>query len=283
MRRRVMRTLAVGVAAFGAVVLLRRDNAMRRTLKRASKEAGRRVRRLRGSAEGARYRIAGRRPDPDVSDDVLTQRVRSVLGPLEKQRDLPRVHVMCEDGFVLLHGEVPSEGDISKIERRVLEVSGVRSIESFLHLGLGHGTTRPSAGRAAQATRPSDAMRELLRAAQDAGAPENSAVLAVRAVLGAFTDRIPENERRQLLSHLPLDARALAGPPRRGGAAPRVRTVPELVARVIAHGGIDPERAGAITEAVLGRLRTLVPEEAGDVAAVLPHDLRALWASALPA
>jgi uncharacterized protein (DUF2267 family) len=126
-------------------------------------------------------------------------------------------------------------------------------------------------------------MRELLQAAQDAGAPEGTAVLAVRAVLGAFTERIPEDEREQMLSHLPLDARALAGPPRRCGATSRIRSVPELVGRVIAHGGVDPERAGVITEAVLGHLRTLVPEEAVDVAAVLPHDLRALWLNAVPA
>ena len=283
MRKHVMRTLAVAVAALGAVVLVGRDTSVRHALRRARDKAGRRARYLCGAAQGARYRIAGRRPDPNVSDDVLTQRVRSALGPLEKQRDLPRVHIMIEDGLVLLHGEVPSEDDAYEIERHVLEVSGVRSIESFLHTGLTSGTTRPSAGRAAQATQPSDALRALLQAARDAGAPEDSTTLAVRAVLGAFTDRIPEDERRQLLSHLPLDARELAGPPRRGGAAPRLRTVPELVASVTAHGGIDPERAGAITEAVLGRLRTLVPEEASDVAAVLPDDLRVLWTNAVPA
>jgi uncharacterized protein (DUF2267 family) len=172
---------------------------------------------------------------------------------------------------------------VSEIERRVLEVSGVSSIESYLHVGLATGTTRPSAGRAAHAEQPSDARRALLQAARDAGASPDDAVVAARAVLGAFTDRIPEDERGQLLSHLPRDARALAGLPRRSGTPSALRTVGELVASVTERGGISPERAETITEAVLGRLRTLVPEEAADVAAVLPPDLRALWTNAVPA
>jgi uncharacterized protein (DUF2267 family) len=101
--------------------------------------------------------------------------------------------------------------------------------------------------------------------------------------LGAFSDRIPEDEREHLLSHLPRDARALAALPRRSGAPSALRTAGELVASVTESGGINPERAEDITEAVLGRLRTLVPEEAADVAAVLPPDLRALWTNAVPA
>ena len=280
--RFTIRTLAVGAAVVGGVVLLTTDTA-RRAARRAGSNVERRVRYLRGVAEGAAYRIRGRRPDPDVSDDILTQRVRSALGGLEKRRDLPHVHVMVADQLVLLHGELPTAEDVREIERRVLEVSGVRSIESYLHVGLTRGTTRPSAGYAAQAAQPSAALRALLGAARDAGASEENTALAVRGVLGAFTDRIPDDEREQLLSHLPVDARELAGPPRRGGAPSRLRTVPELVASVTARGDIDPERAGAITEAVLGRLRTLVPEEAADVSAVLPDDLRALWSNAAPA
>lgn len=283
MRRFVLRTMAIGGAAFGAVVLFGRNTSTRRVVRHVGQKAGRRARYLRGVADGARYRIRGRRPDPHVSDDILSQRVRSALGRLEKQRDLPRVHVMVEDQLVLLHGDVPTADDVYEIERQVLTVSGVRSIESYLHVGLTHGTTRPSEGHAAQAEQASDALRALLQAARDGGASEDDAVASVRAVLGAFIERIPEDEREQLLSHLPRDARDLAGPTRRDGAPSPLRTVPELVASVTARGGISPERANTITEAVLGRLRILVPEEAADIAAVLPYDLRTLWTNAVPA
>ncbi|MCZ7527213.1 MAG: DUF2267 domain-containing protein [Acidimicrobiia bacterium] len=61
-----------------------------------------------------------------------------------------------------------------------------------------------------------------------------------------------------------------------------MKTVPELVAAATARGGMRPERAEAIAAAVLGTLRELVPEEAGDVAAVLPEELRRFWATAVP-
>jgi uncharacterized protein (DUF2267 family) len=283
MRKLVRRTLAVGVATASAAALLRPDTSLGRALRRASHRAEQRIRYVRGAAQGARYRLAGRHPDPNASDDVLTQRVRSVLGPLEKRRDLPHVHVMVEDGVALLHGELPTEDDVNTIELRAMEVSGIDSLVSFLHVGLAAGTTRPSAGRSARRARDSDQLQALLRAAEDAGIPEDRARAAVRAVLGAFTERIPEAERRQLLSHLPLDARTLAEPPRHRGGRKRVRTLPDLVASVTEHGYDDMSHAAALIEAVLGRLRTLVPEEANDVAAVLPEELRTLWNNAVPA
>jgi uncharacterized protein (DUF2267 family) len=97
-------------------------------------------------------------------------------------------------------------------------------------------------------------------------------------VLATFTDRIPADEREQLLAHLPVDARQLAGPPRHHGNAPsRARTVADLAAAVSAAGAVDAEQATAVTESVIACLHSLVPEEAHDVAAVLPPDLRALW------
>ena len=47
----------------------------------------------------------------------------------------------------------------------------------------------------------------------------------------------------------------------------------------MAEGRIEPDRAEAITRAVVATLRTLVPDEARDVAAVLPNELRELWDS----
>jgi uncharacterized protein (DUF2267 family) len=240
------------------------------------------LRYVRGVADGAVYRIRGRHPDPTVSDDVLADRVRSTLGLLEKRRDLPRVHVMVEERMVILHGEVPTADDLFAVEDQVLGVAGVSSVESYLHVGLSRGTTRPSTGRAVQAEQRSDAWRALVQAARDGGAAEREAVAAARTALSAFTDRIPAGEREQLLGHLPRDARALAAPPRRSGVPSRLRTMSELVAIVGARSAIDAERADAITRAVLRRLRDLVPEEAADVAAVLPADLRAMWDAAPP-
>ena len=149
MRKSTRRVVTAGVVIASVVAALDRNGSVRRALRHARDDVSRRVRYLQGAAEGARYRIAGRRPDPNVTDDVLTQRVRSALGPLEKQRDLPRVHVMVEEGIVLLHGEVPSEHDMSAIERRVMEVSGVRSVISYLHIGLDawHDTALDRPGR----------------------------------------------------------------------------------------------------------------------------------------
>ena len=61
-----------------------------------------------------------------------------------------------------------------------------------------------------------------------------------------------------------------------------MRTVPELVAEVAASSpeGIPPERRSQVVEAILRALRSLVPNEAADITAVLPHDLRDFWEAA---
>ncbi len=143
-----------------------------------------------------------------------------------------------------------------------------------MHHGLTRGDSRPSQGALAQS--PSAALTTLLETAREAGAHEPG--LAVHAVLCGFGDRIPSDERGQMLAQLPADVRALmTGPRRHGESVPRLRTIPQLVAAVVAGGGIESDRADAITRAVIATLRTLVPDEARDVAAVLPADLRDLW------
>ena len=284
MRKLMTRGLAVTAAALGAVVVFGRNTPVGRGLQHAAREGGRRLRYLPGWWQGVRYQLAGAAPDPAVSDDVLADRVRSMLGPLEKRLDVPRVHVSCDGHVVLLNGEVPTAEDAAAIERAVRRTSGVRGVESYLHVGLGAGAERPSVGRAASEAAPSDAMRQLQNAARDAGASTQDAPVAVRAVLSALADRLPEDERDQFLAQLPADVRQLAGPPRRHGERiTRLRTVPELVAAVVAGGGVEADGAEEITRSVLGRLRLLVPHEAHDVAAVLPEDLRRLWTSAIPA
>jgi hypothetical protein len=103
--------------------------------------------RTHGRFRGLLYRLFGRRPDPEVDDRTLADRVRSELGPLEKRLDVPHVHVMVEDHVVLLHGEVEWPHEAASIEEAVRRVSGVRRVESHLRTGTLPSNLRPSAGR----------------------------------------------------------------------------------------------------------------------------------------
>lgn len=257
-----------------------RDTPGGRVVRHAARTVTRRGRYAHGRIEGMRYRVAGRVPKPGVSDEVLANRLRSTLGSLEKRLDIPRVHVDVDRHFVVLHGDVGSPPDAEAVERLVRNAPGVRGVESYLHVGFHPGSTRPSTGRAGAGAKPSPTLEQLLTAARDAGASADDACGAVRAVLATFAERVPIQVRRHVLSHLPDDVRGLALPPRRSGVA-RARTVSELVVAA-ACNGLDPVHADAIAEAVLGRLRELVPEEVVDVAAVLPDDLRRFWLSAVP-
>jgi CBS domain-containing protein len=82
-----------------------------------------------------------------VADDVLADRVRSALGPIERRLDVPRVHVMVHDHIVVVHGDVPTRRDRDEIVSAVVTMPGVRGVEDLLHIGLLAGDTRPSAGR----------------------------------------------------------------------------------------------------------------------------------------
>jgi uncharacterized protein (DUF2267 family) len=229
--------------------------------------------------KGLVYRLRHRQPDPDVRDSVLADRIRSSLGPLEARFDLPHIHVMAEDHIALLHGDVASVEQADEIEEAVAAVSGVAGVESYLHVGLLPSDTRPSEGRRVHA--PSDALRELLAAAIDAGTGPRHAPRAVRAVLSTFLQRLPAGERQQVAAHLPADVRRLAAEPRRlGRPSTRTRTVAELTRHVIAANGMTLDEAEPVIAAVLGTLRKLIPEEAADVASVLPAELRELWQTA---
>jgi uncharacterized protein (DUF2267 family) len=177
---------------------------------------------------------------------------------------------------VLLHGDVVDTGQADQIEHAVAAVSGVVGVESYLHVGLLPSDTRPSEGERHQP--PSDALRQLLAAATGAGVTEDRARRAVRAVLATFVDRLPEGERDQVTRHLPADVRQLTTRPRPLGTPKgQARTVAELVARVVSADGMAAESAEPVIAAVLGTLRTLVPEEVDDITAVLPEDLKHLW------
>jgi uncharacterized protein (DUF2267 family) len=274
MTKRFMQAAGLVAGAIG-VVAAAPDSAIGRAARRLGDRLTRDARYAAASAPGIAYRLAGRRPDPNVSDDVLADRIRSSLGPLEKRLDVPRVHVMVGDHVAIVHGEVSDERDACAIEHAIMRISGVSGVESHLHVGLVSGDTRPSQG-ATVPPPPSEALRTLLDAAAGAGGDVQQG--ALHAVLCGFADRLPEDERNHVFAHLPADVRALAGPVRRHGErAPRLKTLPQLVADVTAMGGIDPRHAEEITRAVVVALRGLVRDEALDVAAVLPRELRELW------
>ena len=268
-----------GLAAIGGIVLFRPGTKAYRVARHQLDEAAHRLRYAGGRLQGVSYRLRGRQPDPEASGILLADRVRSTLGPLEKRLDLPRIHVMAEDHVVLLHGEVGAPSDIDEIESAVAAVSGVRGVESYLHIGFTQGETRPSAGRAAR--EPSDAFRRLVAAAHAAGVSDDAAPAVVRGVLAAIAERIPEGERGQVAAHLPDDVRVLFTPPHRLHHLAPARTVAQLVGRITATTeAMPPEAAVSITREVIGELRSLVPDEEADVAAVLPTELRELWEKA---
>lgn len=125
---------------------------------------------------------------------------------------------------------------------------------------------------------PSAALAGLLGAAERAGVDASAAKLVVRGVLSTFADRLPAAEREHVLAHLPPDIRTLFAPPRRIAGARLPRTAADLVGRIAATtSGLPLERAAAVTETIVHELKSLVPDEARDVAAVLPPGLRPLW------
>ena len=228
--KRLVQVAALGAVTIGTIAAAAPDTAIGRRTRQLAKRLERDVRYAAASTPGLLYRLAGRHPDPDVSDDILADRIRSTLGPLERRLDVPRVHVTVEDHVAILHGEVGHAYEAGCLELATNEVSGVRGVESHLHHGLIAGDTRPSEGGA---TRPeSDAHKTLLTNARAAGASDPAA--AVHAVLCSFAERIPVGERDQLAAHLPDDVRALDAAPRASG---RRRTAAPYSSAVGRRGG----------------------------------------------
>ena len=248
-----------------------------RPVRRGARWAARRAQWLAGRLEGVAYHLEGRHPDPDVDDVRLAQRVRSRLGPLEKQLDLPRVHVSSADRVVVLHGVVGTDAEADHLVRAAERVAGVAEVRSRMRVGMGPGDTRPSEGRAVVA--PSAAWRELVGAARGVGLSDDAAAHAAQAVLATLLQCVPEGERRHVLAHLPEDVRQRTDPPLEVGRIGRPRTVGGFERAVAERAQLVPEDSALATRAVLGALRGLVPEEVEDVEAVLPSGLKALWAA----
>lgn len=237
------------------------------------RRASRRLRRVDGTGVGVRYLRKSRHPSSETDDLTVADRVRSTLGSVTGRLDLPHVNVQVADGVVLLHGVVGRNSDAVAIERSALRVLGVRGVESYLHIGLTGSDTRPSVGHNA----PSRVLQRLTGAARRVGIPEQDAPRAVRSVLATFGERIPDGERAHVEAHLPLDVRAQLQAPRRGGSH-SVRSVEAFADRVSVASGLSSADSLAACVAVLRELRRAVPDEVADVAAVLPAELRVLWA-----
>jgi uncharacterized protein (DUF2267 family) len=276
-------TRIAGAVAAGCFVtgigVLETTVAGRRLSRRLARSVTRMARYESGRLEGIRYHLSGRRPDISASDRLLGDRVRSVLGPLEHRLDVPRVHVQAQGHEVLLHGDVPSEKEAAEITGAVRKIAGVEHVSSHLHVGLFPGDTKPS--QAADHPGPSAALSSVLAAAHGAGVPRGSERAAARSVLSAFAALLPKGARRHVLAHLPADLRSLAEPPRPNWIEHRhPRRVEDFA--LAALPTYEASTRESVVESVLGALRDLVPEEAADVAAVLPGELRDLWKTAIP-
>jgi uncharacterized protein (DUF2267 family) len=279
--KRLVQGSVLIAGALGAVAVGAPESRPGRAARRLADRLSRDLRYVTAATPGLLYRLAGRHPDDSVTDDVLVDRVRSSIGPLLKKLDLPRIHVMAENHVVMLHGDVAHEWEAERIEHAIARIAGVEDVESHLHVGLVEGDTRPSQGRG-ETQAPSAALQQLLTAAVGAGATDPRA--AVRAVLGRFLTRLPGDERDQVLGHLPADVRELVGSPRRPetSRSPRKFSLDDLVTEVEAQGVVDPSRTRPLVSTMIVNLREVAEDEAEDVGAVLPADLRDVWLADAP-
>ncbi len=266
--RRAIGTLALGAAA----VALWRTPAARARAGRVVRDVERRAHFIEGRADGWLYRKGTGGPDPDVDDDIVAERVRATLGPVVRRLDLPHVHVLVERHVALLHGDVATNDQRADIEEAVRRVAGVEGVESHLHVGLIAGDTRPSQGG-----QRSHDLAALVEAARRHGGGEVTSLVAVKAVLGSLAAMLPTTERARLAARLPADVRELFVPPRRTGTLRDLETLSQLVKVVAATGLVPATHAPLVLQAVLVELRRLVPEEATEVALLLPPEVRAVW------
>jgi uncharacterized protein (DUF2267 family) len=277
MNRRLVRGLLAGATLAGAGWVIIRRTALGDAAAGLTQRVERDLRYARAAVPGLAYRLSGRHPAVDVDDTTLADRVRSTLGPVEKALDLPRVHVLVEQRVARLDGDVARASDADRIERAVRAVSGIADVDSHLHIGLVGGDTRPSE---APGPAPSEQHRRLRAAASAAGAVDDD--VAVRAVVRGFLARLPEGERAHVWTHIPQDLRDLVMPPLSlDHPVHEARTLEQFCGAVADSAPQDRDRLDAIVPAVLSELRTSIPEEASDVAATLPPELRDAWTADL--
>jgi BON domain len=90
------------------------------------------LRRTANRAKGLVYGMTRRHPSTTVDDSVLADRIRSTIGPLEKQLHNSRINVTVENGIAILHGVIGSPEAATQIEQAVREVAGVKGIRTHL-------------------------------------------------------------------------------------------------------------------------------------------------------
>jgi uncharacterized protein (DUF2267 family) len=224
-----------------------------------------------GRVRGLVYRLRAGHPDRDVPDQVLAQRIRSTLGPLQKRLGTGRMHVVVCDHVASLHGVVDTVETARALEQATLRVWGVDQVVSYLRLGA--APVRQAQPRRSEAYQR---LRSTVAGAGITGIPEGNRI--IREVLATFLRRLPEQERRHVSSHLPEDVRALIGEVT--GPPSDIRARSDFYAAVATSAGTTEENVPALVGALLGDLRALVPEEVDDVGAVLPADLEDLWRDA---
>lgn len=246
---------------------------------RVRRRAAARLTDLSHRLDGLAYRVADRRPDPHVDDGVLTQRVRSQLGPLERQLDIPRLHVTVRDRIAHVRGVVDTNEHAETIFHAVEDVAGVHGVVSSLHVGLGPGDTRPSQGRSQQA--PSEPWRDLVGCVRALDEDESTAAALVTAALVHLLDVLPEGERGHLLGHLPADVKGHIDRFVHIGEPPHPRSADEFIAAVSDSTHVPRDTADMATRQVFATLQQLVPEETADITATLPGNLKDLWRTPL--
>jgi osmotically-inducible protein OsmY len=84
-----------------------------------------------GKTQAFRHRREAPKPQPD--DATLAHKVETIIF---RDHDVPKgqIAVNAEEGVVWLRGEVPTQSMIDALVERTREVSGVRRVESLLHL-----------------------------------------------------------------------------------------------------------------------------------------------------
>lgn len=255
---------------------------MRPQVDRVQRRAAARLKDLSHRFEGMAYRVADRQPDPHVSDGVITQRVRSQLGPVERRLDVPRLHVTVHDHIAELRGVVGTERQAETLIEAVRDVAGVHGVLSFLHIGYGPGDTKPSEGRKHRA--PSQAWRDLVGCVRELDEDDTTAEAVATSVLVHLLLALPEGEGDHLRSHLPLDVRDRIAGFVHVGQPLRARGAEDFIEAVGESAHVPLGTAEMATRQVFATLQLLVPEETADITATLPAGLKDLWRTpAVPA
>lgn len=137
----------VGMSAAGGAVVMyltdpqqgRRRRALARDraggmVRHTGRRIGRSMKRLgatlSGEAKGLLHAFS--RPEPVANDQMLTDRVKSVVFR-DRDLDHSRINLNVEDGIVVLHGVVGEEKKIEELTKAVRKVPGVQDVTSYLH------------------------------------------------------------------------------------------------------------------------------------------------------